>query len=433
MKPFVYIICAVLCLTLVARTHAQEIWGLSTLSFVSVNPEQPLVSNGIICPPTRCSIHYIRGTEAYSDTQEDYVASLYYDVTSSSAIISGGNSYPDGEKTFTGNPTAAGSFTSENESNGSSRLKSEVTGHIVDFFYYASLGYYDPYGFSIVNNNPDGDYNYGYWFSVDVYAYYIAEASVLVGEDWSAGEDTYGKNFQGPNVMNVMYQAFIPPDYVYGPPASCFPNVYAGDNRISSNGSPIFMPDLGSFRAMQAISVGVGSYTGISPANAPPVQATGWSYEFSSSVLQNNMIPPSAYNYNALGACSKTGIDDYGKANTNSFDEPGVIYNGSNDTQTTLSGSASNPVPLFSFPIDWDVPLDLTEPNVADLHISGTLNSTCYPAHEVSVSGVDVGTWSPSSNNTVYITGCLAAPMTVHQPISADIPLVPYTPPPPPL
>lgn len=54
---------------------------------------------------------------------------------------------------------------------------------------------------------------------------------MLVGEDWSAGEDTYGKNFQGPNVMNVMYQAFIPPDYVMGhlrPASQMFMRVTTG-------------------------------------------------------------------------------------------------------------------------------------------------------------------------------------------------------------
>jgi hypothetical protein len=99
-------------------------------------------------------------------------------------------------------------------------LQYELTDHIVDFFYVSSYGaYYDPYGFSVVlnPNDPSEDYDSGYWFSVMVYARYVTEASIVLGEDMDAGTDTWGYNFQGPNVETLMYQAFIPPDWIVGP------------------------------------------------------------------------------------------------------------------------------------------------------------------------------------------------------------------------
>jgi hypothetical protein len=107
----------------------------------------------------------------------------------------------------------------------------------------------------------------------------------------------------------------------------------------------------------------------------------------------NNQIPNTAWNWDYLGDCSSQDINMLGKAPTTGMYEPGVIYNGTSSTQTTFEGSASDPVPLWSFPITWDAPLILTEPSQTDLHVSGTLNATCYPAHEVSVAGTDLTNW----------------------------------------
>jgi hypothetical protein len=63
---------------------------------------------------------------------------------------------------------------------------------------------------------------------------------------------------------------------------------------------------------MQEVSVGVGGFTSIDQNNAPPLQATGWTYQFSEDVLQNNMIPAAAYNYDYLNHCSSQGINALG-------------------------------------------------------------------------------------------------------------------------
>lgn len=206
------------------RAKAQEIWGMSTISFdtVTVYPQPEGVTIGRRPPnpgPCRKCPHW-REVSAYADTEEDYIASLYYDVTSNSAIYMGGNSYASASNSFTGNPSASGSFSTEPLTGSHSNFAYELTDHIVDFFYVSSYGaYYDPYGFSVVlnPNDPSEDYDSGYWFSVVVYARYVTEASIVLGEDMDAGTDTWGYNFQGPNVETLMYQAFIPPDWIVGP------------------------------------------------------------------------------------------------------------------------------------------------------------------------------------------------------------------------
>ena len=419
-------------LSTACAVHAQQISGFSTLTFETIPVPAPTpgglsadLGGPINCPPPRCSRPTERVTEAYADTEEDYTAALYYNVQSTSAIYSGGSSAPSATQTFSGNPTASGSYVAYKTG-----LMTEVTAHLIDFFYVTSIGeYYDPYGFSVVNNNPDGDYDSGYWFSVDVYATYITEASVILGEDYDTSSDSEEQNFQGPTTETVIYQNFIPPDYVYGPPLSTCPNsIYAGDNRVTSTGAPAFNPAIGSYRALQAISVGVGGLTNVNPSNAPPAQATGFTYRFSNAVLVNNQIPPTAYNYNYLNQCSSKGIDAWGHAPTDGMVLPNVTYNGTNQTSTTFQGSASDPIPLIAFAIDWNISVVLSEPSASDLHVGGNMLADCYPAHEVSVGGYDVATWPPSSNDIVYISGCLGGISQVNQAIGYDIPLTPVTP-----
>lgn len=97
------------------------------------------------------------------------------------------------------------------------------------------------------------------------------------------------------------------------------------------------------------------------------------------------MIPATVYNYDYLGQCSDFGVNAYGQASTSSMIPPTVTYNSSGSTSTTFQGSATDPIPLIAFSLDWNVPLTLSEPSPTVLHIEGSLNGTCYPAHEVSM------------------------------------------------
>jgi hypothetical protein len=104
---------------------------------------------------------------------------------------------------------------------------------------------------------------------------------------------------------------------------------------------------------------------------------------------------------------------------------PGIIYNGTASTSTTLSGIVTNPVPLAAFAISWDAPLTLTEPNVTPpvLQVNGSLSGTCYPAHEVSVGTTDVAEFSPASNLSGYIALCLGAGSVPLKTINQSLPL----------
>lgn len=428
--------------------QGQEISGFSSIGLVSTCTGGGF-TGGCTNPRKGASLTYTAGVSAYVDTEEDYTASLYYDVSSVSAAYYGGSPTPLTSGSITGNPSATTKYSVPGTVlNGTVRTSftsygyapnyntttyinditpgifTEATDHVVDFFYVTSVGeYYDPYGYSLANG--DGDYNSGYWFSVTVYGTYLEEASVVLGESYDSTDNNANSALQGPSITTASYQSFIPPAWIYGPPTSGCPLlqtvIYAGDNRG-------FDPTLESYRLLQAISLGIGGLTSVYPANAPPVESTGWTYQFSSAVLQNNQIPPTAYNLDYLGDCSSLGINELGHQSTSGFISPGVIYNGTSSTQTTFEGSATDPLPVFAFPISWDVPLTLTEPSSTDLHVSGSLNSTCYPAHEVSVGGVDLnngGTYMPGQNNLPYITGCLSGTIpNIHQPINQDINLV---------
>ena len=186
---------------------------------------------------------------------------------------------------------------------------------------------------------------------------------------------------------------------------------------------------------MQEISVGIGGYTGINVANAPPAQATGWTYQFWSGILQNGRIPQTAYNFDYLGKCT-AGINAYGHASTANMHTT-LSYNGTSSTNVGLRGSASNPVPLWSFAIDWNASLILSVSGLgnSNLNISGSYSSDCYPAHELSVGGHDVVQWAPTSNSVVYVVGCLAGGSPYTKSINQNTPLTTYNgpayPPPP--
>lgn len=419
--------------------QAQEISGLSTMAAVNV-------CSGLGCTINGRAKTYILQEVAYVDTEEDYTASLYYDVSSDSAMFFSGNPTALTSGYGTGNPSASGSYSSPGAGlpgtvqtfitvpglpptyarttyiNGvTPGIYTETTNHIVDFFYITSVGeYYDPYGYSDVVDGQGGDYNSGYWWSVTVWGTYIAEASVILGQSYDVSNNTANSTLQGPSITTAMYQNFIPPDWVPGPGSpSCFSDIYAGDNRT-------FNPYLASFRAMQAISMGIGGLMSVNQSNAPPAVATGYSYEFSQSVLVNNVIPNTAWNYNYRHQCSPLGANDWGHATTASMRPPTVVYNGSNSTSTEFCCSAEDPVPILAFAVDWDVPLTLTEPVASDLRVTGTLKADCYPAHEVSVGGTDVATFMPTSNDLTHIAACLGGVGQVNQQILHDIPLTSY-------
>jgi len=94
-----------------SRLAAEEVSGISTLSYVTkcISPVNECKGQGPVLhnPPT---IEYQRLVEAYMDTEEDYTASLYYDVTSASASYFQGSATPLATATITGNPSATATY-----------------------------------------------------------------------------------------------------------------------------------------------------------------------------------------------------------------------------------------------------------------------------------------------------------------------------------
>ena len=403
--------------------HAQSFSGFSTVGVFDITPHplpppKPCVPNRPCIHPeiTPCQINcpgdsYSPG--AYVDTEEDNVAALYYNVESESSFYLGGNANPLVTADGAGNPSASGRY----YVNAPPGLWTEVTAHYVDFFYVSTYGYSDPYDLSA--GYSDGGYNDSYWYYLNYALQYVKEARVLLGE---TADSTNNQSLPapGPAVLSVLFQQFISPQNVAGPTIAginfagnpCNPDVYAGDNRG-------FNPALGSYRAFQQAMVPVGGY---SQPLVPGTQETGWTYEFSSSVLQNGLIPNSAYNYNSLYKCSSTGIDEYGHAPTSTMQFPIPDLSAAPySTSLTLKGSTSNPVPVIAFPITWHGTVTLTEPVSSAVIVTGNMTVQCFPSAELTVGPIDVLDYSPTSNNPAYIGACLAGLSTTY-PISATIP-----------
>lgn len=83
-------------------------------------------------------------------------------------------------------------------------------------------------------------------------------------------------------------------------------------------------------------------------------------------------------------------------------------------------------MPLYDFPIYWDISLTLNEPTPDVLHVAGSWFTRCFPAYEVSVGGVDLKeSYMPPDSSLTYITGCLSSVTPgIPQTISDDIPLL---------
>ena len=218
----------------------------------------------------------------------------------------------------------------------------------------------------------------------------------------------------GPSLASVLYQAFIPPDYVSGPPEdpTCVSSVYAGDNRVLN-------PTGGSYRAFQQIVVGIGGLN----VSLAPAQNTGFTYQFSSLVPQNGVIPSSAFNYGYLGKCSSKGIHAFGQASKAQMVVPPVSYPSATQTVTHFTGKVTNPIPLIAIPIDWDISVNLTEANSTTMVVSGYYDVDCYPAHELSVANFDVFSFVPTDNSLSNITFCLLGVNAKQGNYSTNVPM----------
>ena len=85
-----------------------------------------------------------------------------------------------------------------------------------------------------------------------------------------------------------------------------------------------------------------------------------------------------------------------------------VSFPGSYAATAGLSGSASNPLPFYSFPITWNMAISVNDTTASSPTAYVVASHTCYPAHTVTVNNTTIYNYQPSSNSLTYLTSCLA-------------------------
>lgn len=377
----------------VSLAHAQAIAGYSVA-------EETVIP--VSCPTGTCNQPVV---EDYVDTEEDYTASLYYNVEGVSAFY-GPAAQLINTGDLPGNPGSTYALYnaySNNQANADG-IFSEFTDHYLNFFYVANAGYYDPYGYSGLTGSVDGSWDTGFWLQVYVYGTYIAQASVLLGETYSVLNHNTPNSGAGTGVaraFSVLYQAYIPNEWIYGASDSlgCVDprRIYQGDNRGPS-------VNLGSYRAFQQITLGVG---GLTLPSQPGTEDTGFSHRFAADSLdaQGVHLSQAALQDTVTGDCHY--LEAIGKAPTSSMTYPTPSYSGGT-ASTNFIGGAGNPLE-HSPDINWNAHIDIAEGTPTTLYVSGTVNHDCYPSHEISVGQNEVYSFqAPLDASVTSIGFCLA-------------------------
>ncbi len=385
---------------------AQSITGYSTVSIGVMGQ----FCNRVGCPPPVLTPIL----NVYTDTEEDYTAALYYDVENTTAIYGVNGSLITTISAPPGNPTAPATYSLPmNNANGATDgIFSAYTTHILDFFYIAAAAsYYDPYGYSgFTNGTGDGGYGSGYYFNVYVNLY-LQLARVVLGQTYSLAnnstQDT-GASATAARAYSVLYQTFIPPDVVISPADdfTCVDpfNAYGGDNRG-------FNPLLGSARAFEQISLGVG---GLFLPNQLGAFDTGITHQYAHDALDaNGHLLPAALGDGITGDCHY--LKRLAKAPRTTLTQPVASYSGG-VASTTFLGKTGNPLEP-SPPIDFNATVQLAKVGTT-VYVSGQITHDCYPAHEVSVGITDVYAFMPAGNDVTVVAPCLAGVGALTVPIT---------------
>lgn len=197
--------------------NAQQISAISSIAYQFISganvhtPAGDLSVVGGASPSIIPNGYYV--IVSHSTTQEEYVAQLYYDVGTTGALYYGSSPNLLQTGSVSGNGIAIGAFI---QRVGNYGLYSVSTDHYLIAYFVSSVGqYYDPYGFGVTSPVQVDD-NGGYWISVTVFATYITAAAIYLGTSYT---DLVQSPNPGPTVQfPVLYQAYIPPAYVQGPP-----------------------------------------------------------------------------------------------------------------------------------------------------------------------------------------------------------------------
>lgn len=417
------------------RLYAQSITGYSVMADVyarctginavpitaplgSTLPSVTPSSSARLPPPIsypQCPV----AAQAYFDTEEDYTAAMYYNVQNVTSVFR-----PDGSVFQTvnvqGTSSAKGSVNQSYIALGAATdgIFTETTDHYLDLYYVVNGSYYDPYGYSLLNGGMNGDWNTGFWLNVYVYATYIAQVAVLLGETYSSlnhSTQNAGSSTGNPRRFSALLQVYIPSEWDYGNIEGGCPNVnriYAGDNRSQST-------SLGSYRAFQQLTLGVG---GLTLPSQPGAQDTGYTHEYYPDSLDSNNHFLQAALASQPSPCHY--LEAIGKATTAGMQRPTPQYSGGTSS-TQFIGHAGNPLVSYAPAIDWNASISLSEPTTTDLKVGGAITHDCYPAFELSVGQNDVYAFTPPANDTFYIANCLAGVEQVTGLIARDFIIAP--------
>ncbi|MGO4883234.1 MAG: hypothetical protein ACLP59_20800 [Bryobacteraceae bacterium] len=195
-----------------------------------------------------------------------------------------------------------------------------------------------------------------------------------------------------PDQFTISYQAYIPVDHVNGPDTCLYALVpigllYKGDQgRGTYRGaqSLLVVPD-GSLSTNQSNQTGTTENYGFgSPVHLPNLSSADEDGVYNDCYLAND-----------IGHAGTSGMSI-----TTSFK--------SHAATAGLTGSISNPLPFFSFPISWNMAVNVNDSNAASPTAYVVASHTCYPAHTVSVNGTTIYSYVPTNNSTTYLTYCLS-------------------------
>jgi hypothetical protein len=206
-----------------------------------------------------------------------------------------------------------------------------------------------------------------------------------------------------PVEFTIEYRAYIPYDNVQGNPSAYCATVhlqtyavYAGDQRHDS--------DTTTYRTSiySIMEPGIGTAY-------DQVPDTGITYQFSPPSPVNGSYLTTADFDSKPGTCYKYNAEAQAKFGSEGSETitPAVVN--STTSSFTYNGKIENPLGTPLLYIGWNVKTTIEkESGYGNVKVSGDV--TCFPAHYIMVDGINVASYTPTTNTKTYIAGCLLGP-----------------------
>ncbi len=198
-----------------------------------------------------------------------------------------------------------------------------------------------------------------------------------------------------PPSFAVAYSAYIPVDHVTGP-SSCF---------IDIAGTAVAIP------LIYHGDGGYGTYRVTESASFAPATSTASNF-YGMTGITKNYGYGSPKNGSTLSSGDEDGVADdcYLWNESGQADYSGLTYSIDNNGELVYLGNSSNPLEPGIAPIFWSITTSIDTSNPSQPTATVSYEHTCYPAHQVKIGSTinPVYSYTPPSNDLLYITGCLA-------------------------